>query len=56
MRPAATTWDSSGMGMILFAAEETSWYDVPGVRLLGVVLGGLLLIAAIRSMFGKGGR
>jgi hypothetical protein len=32
--------------------------DVPGVKLLGVVLGGLLLIAAIRAMFGggKGGR
>jgi hypothetical protein len=54
MRPAATTCDSSEMGPILFAAEEISWYDVPGVRLLGVVLGGLLLIAAIRSMFGKG--
>ncbi|MEH1016086.1 hypothetical protein V6U90_23615 [Micromonospora sp. CPCC 206060] len=38
------------------AAEEISWYDVPGVRLLGMVVGGLLLLAAIRSMFGRGGR
>jgi hypothetical protein len=38
------------------AAAEVSWYDVPGVRLLGAILGTLLLIAAIRSMFGKGGR
>ncbi|MFK3984163.1 hypothetical protein ACI2K4_27800 [Micromonospora sp. NPDC050397] len=44
------------MGQIPFAAEDTSWYDVPGVRLLGAVLGTLLLIAAIRSMFGRGGR
>jgi hypothetical protein len=29
--------------------------DIPGVKLLGVVIGGLLLIAAIRAMFGKRG-
>ncbi|MBE1488834.1 hypothetical protein [Plantactinospora soyae] len=40
----------------LLAAEDTSWYDIPAVRLLGVVLGTLLLIAALRSMFGRGGR
>ncbi|MEV4628581.1 hypothetical protein AB0J90_20155 [Micromonospora sp. NPDC049523] len=44
------------MDRIPLAVQETSWYDVPGVRLLGAVLGALLLIAAIRSMFGKGGR
>jgi hypothetical protein len=38
----------------LVAAAETSWYDIPGVRLVGAVLGTLLLVAAIRSMFGKG--
>ncbi|MEU5564080.1 hypothetical protein [Micromonospora musae] len=32
-------------------AEATSPADVPGVRLLGVVVGGLLLLAAIRAMF-----
>jgi len=36
------------------AAENVSWYDVPGVRILGAVLGTLLLVAAIRSIFGKG--
>ncbi|MBF9129061.1 hypothetical protein I0C86_08705 [Plantactinospora sp. S1510] len=40
----------------LLAAEGTSWYDIPGVRLVGAVLGTLLLIAALRSMFGRGGR
>lgn len=30
-----------------------SWYDVPGVQILGAVLGTLLLVAAIRSIFGK---
>jgi len=33
-----------------------SWYDIPGVRLVGVLLGTMLLIAALRSMFGRGGR
>ncbi|MEW2385245.1 hypothetical protein AB0873_24600 [Micromonospora sp. NPDC047707] len=32
-------------------AEATNPADVPGVRLLGVVVGGLLLLAAIRAMF-----
>jgi hypothetical protein len=40
----------------VLAAEATSWSDLPAVRLLGAVLGTLLLIAAIRSLFGKGGR
>lgn len=40
----------------LLAAQETSWYDIPGVRLVGAVLGTVLLIAALRSMFGRGGR
>jgi hypothetical protein len=34
-------------------AEATSAADVPGVRLLGLVVGGLLLFAAIRAMFGR---
>lgn len=42
------------MPLIVLAAEETSWYDIPGVRLVGAVLGTLLLLAAIRSMFDKG--
>lgn len=33
--------------------DEVSWYDVPGVQILGAVLGTLLLVAAVRSMFGK---
>ncbi|MCX4473272.1 MULTISPECIES: hypothetical protein [Micromonospora] len=32
-------------------ADATSAADVPGVRLLGLVVGGLLLLAAIRAMF-----
>ncbi|MFX0594817.1 hypothetical protein [Melissospora conviva] len=39
-----------------WVSEEIPWTEIPGVRLVGVVLGGLLLLAAIRSMFGKGGR
>lgn len=35
------------------AAETVDWHDIPGVRLVGAVLGILLLVAAIRSMFGR---
>jgi hypothetical protein len=42
------------MHEIAVAVEDTSWYDIPAVRLVGAVLGALLLLAAIRSMFGKG--
>lgn len=38
---------------LLSAAEEVSWSEVPGVRLLGLVVGALLLVAAIRAMFGR---
>ncbi len=30
---------------------EPSWTEIPGVRILGAVIGTLLLIAAIRAMF-----
>jgi hypothetical protein len=36
------------------AAEDRSWFDIPAVRVVGSILGALLLLAAIRSMFGKG--
>lgn len=39
-----------------WASEDIPWSEIPGVRLVGVLLGGLLLLVAIRSMFGKGGR
>lgn len=44
--------DSAGMDLLPLA-DATSPADVPGVRLLGVVVGGLLLLAAIRAMFGR---
>jgi hypothetical protein len=34
--------------------QEASWYDIPAVQVLGAILGSLLLVAAIRSMFGRG--
>jgi hypothetical protein len=34
----------------LLAADRT---DIPGIRLLGIVIGVLLVIAALRWMFGK---
>ncbi|WDZ82223.1 hypothetical protein [Micromonospora cathayae] len=33
------------------AADEVSWYDVPAVRIIGLVVGAVFLIAAIRAMF-----
>jgi hypothetical protein len=38
---------------VLVTAAERSWHDISGVRILGAVLGVLLLAAAIRSMFGR---
>lgn len=46
-------WHSSGMAAFVRTAEETSWHDIPGVRILGAVIGTLLIIAALRSMFGR---
>ncbi len=46
----ARTWDSAGMDSVLLA-DATTPADIPGVRLLGLVVGGLLLLAAIRAMF-----
>jgi hypothetical protein len=37
-------------------AEPVSWADIPGVQILGAILGTLLLVAAIRAMFGGKGR
>jgi hypothetical protein len=41
------------MPTLPFAAAEPSWTDIPGVRLIGAIAGTLLLVAAIRSMFGR---
>ncbi|MFC7479259.1 hypothetical protein ACFQX7_03170 [Luedemannella flava] len=37
---------------IIHSAAEAATDDIPGVVLVGVVVGGLLLLAAIRAMFG----
>jgi hypothetical protein len=34
-------------------AAQREWQDVPGVRVVGAVLGILLIMAAIRAMFGR---
>ena len=44
------------MDAILRAAEPVPWTDIPAVRILGAVVGALLLLAAIRAMFGGRGR
>jgi len=51
-------WHSAHMGLLPFAAEApVPWTDIPAVRLLGLVIGAVLLFAAIRAMFGgKGGK
>jgi hypothetical protein len=41
---------------IVTAAEPVAWSDIPGVRILGAILGVLLIVAAIRAMFGGKGR
>ncbi|WP_255408570.1 hypothetical protein [Plantactinospora sp. KBS50] len=37
----------------LAAAADTSWYDIPGVRIVGAIAGVVFLVAAIRAMFGR---
>lgn len=34
-------------------AADQDWQDVPGVRIVGAILGILLIYAAIRAMFGR---
>jgi hypothetical protein len=34
-------------------APDRDWTEIPAVRLLGAVLGTILIIAAIRAMFGR---
>jgi hypothetical protein len=48
-------WDSGTVDRLPIAAEEVPWTEIPAVRLLGLVIGALLLFAAIRAMFGGGG-
>jgi hypothetical protein len=38
---------------VLFLAADQSWAEIPAVRIVGAVLGVLLLLAAIRAMFRK---
>jgi hypothetical protein len=40
----------------LRAAEPVPWTEIPAVRIVGAFLGALLLIAAIRAMFGGKGK
>jgi hypothetical protein len=39
--------------VLFVAAAEQNWTEIPAVRIVGAVLGVLLLIAAIRAMFRK---
>ncbi|MEQ4301872.1 hypothetical protein ABNF97_10860 [Plantactinospora sp. B6F1] len=48
-----TTARLSELPQRLLAAQETSWFDIPGVRIVGAILGTVLLLAALRSMFGR---
>jgi hypothetical protein len=34
-------------------AADRDWTEIPGIRLVGAVLGTLLVLAAIRAMFGR---
>jgi hypothetical protein len=45
----------AGLVAAPLAAEEVPWTEIPAVRLLGLVVGGALLLIAIKSMFGGNG-
>jgi hypothetical protein len=38
---------------LLAGDSPRPWEDIPGVVLIGIVIGVVFLIAAIRAMFGK---
>jgi hypothetical protein len=40
------------MTLVVLAAADRDWTSIPAVRILGAVIGTVLLIAAIRAMFG----
>jgi hypothetical protein len=48
-----TACDSAEVDRILTAAEPVPWTEIPAVRILGAILGVLLIVAAIRAMFGR---
>ena len=39
--------------MFAFLAADRAWSDIPAVRVVGAILGVLLVVAAIRWVFGK---
>jgi len=41
---------------LLLAVAERPWTEIPAVRLVGGILGVLIIVAAIRAMFGGGRR
>jgi len=40
-------------GTLTGMEQDVSWYDIPAVQILGAILGTLMLVAAIRAMFGR---
>jgi hypothetical protein len=40
-----------GLGALAPLAADRPWTEIPGVRILGAVIGTVLLLAAIRAMF-----
>jgi hypothetical protein len=41
------------MGALALLAADRDWTEIPAIRLLGAVLGTLLIIAAIRAISGR---
>lgn len=35
------------------ATEDRAWTDIPAVQAVGAILGAVLLLAALRAMFGR---
>ncbi|HEY8534474.1 MAG TPA: hypothetical protein VIL44_11505 [Micromonospora sp.] len=35
------------------ATDAVDWHDIPGVQLVGAIIGIMLIIAAIQKMIGK---
>lgn len=61
VEPAARAWKSVEVSSLLtaapsladYAAEDRPWQDIPGVVLVGILMGLGFLLVAVRAMFKK---
>jgi hypothetical protein len=53
VEPRSSSWNSSGVLAILVQEGTRRWEDIPGVVIVGILMGLGFLIVAIRVILGK---